>query len=129
MGLQVQFQSRIVEFNTALALYSQRFEGEKSPEEIVPSESIVVGQPLSFLKSGYRIYLLHQLIPLVVTEGKGSFIRVLGLIEILDTSHFHRNGDAKTSGAYVFRYVFDQLESDRWLTILSQRGNPQISIG
>lgn len=129
MGLQVQFQSKIVEFNTTLALYSPRFQSQKQSEEIAPCSPVKVGESVHFLKSGYRIYILNQLIPLVVTEGNGILSRALGLIEITGVSHFHQCGEMKTAGTYIVRHWFDQPESDRWLKILHDRGGPTITIG
>lgn len=126
MGLQIKFQTEIVEFQTVLALRFPARDEEREVSELIPPDPHE-GEVYEFSKSGYRLYLLEPL-PLVATEGNQLFSAVIGMVEPLKIS-FHTVGDSvETRGIYVINKLFDKEESDRWLEILRDRGEPRFTV-
>lgn len=126
MGLQIKFQTEVVEFQTVLALRLPIYGEGKEASELVPPDPHE-GEVYEFSKSGYRLYLLEPL-PLVATEGNQLFSVVIGMVEPLKVS-FHALGDhVETRGLYEVKKLFDKEESDRWLEILRDRGEPQLTV-
>ncbi len=94
MGLEV-------EFNSILALRAWGTE-ERDRDETIP-DSLTLEGFYNFQKSGYRVYPLNKPIPLVITEGDGNFIKIVGLAEIKRLKvEMGSNGKLLTTGTFKF---------------------------
>ena len=98
----------IVEYNPDLALrnISEFKAGNRQKEECVP-EGLSPGQVHDFLKSDLRNYWLEGEIPLTETKGNGKISRPLASIQILEATHFMKDGKRFTKGKFKVIEVFD----------------------
>lgn len=126
MGLQIKFHEEIIEFQDVLALRMPVYGEQREASELIPSQP-AAGETHEFSKAGYRVYPLSTL-PLVVTEGDGQFIKVIGMAEILKVSLYTIGEGIETRGLYTIHRLFDQTESEQWLETLLNKSSPQICI-
>lgn len=113
MGIQV-------EYNDVLALRPYDYNDDQLCINQCVPKNIVQGGQHEFLKWGYRVLPLQKSIPLVITEGKQRFSKVLGLVCIgcvcVDKDPL---GDYCTTGTYRIARVFTEAESEEWLKFLN----------
>jgi hypothetical protein len=97
----------IVEFNPDLALrnISEYESGRRKVEECIP-ENIEAGKVYDFLKKDQRNYWMYGEIPLIETKGGGKLSRPRASIQIIETTHFLRDGEMYTRGKYKVLEVF-----------------------
>jgi len=93
-----------VEFNPDLALRAFGTPG-RLEEECLPKE-FEENKIYSFLKEGQRNYWLEGETPLLETKGNQNLSRPLASINILEATHFLREGKPYTKGKYLIREVF-----------------------
>ena len=105
MGIQV-------ECNPDLALRNiEHYHNRKrSLEECIP-EPLEVGKIYEFLKEGQRNYWLLGEIPLLETKGEGKLSRPLAGIQIIEATHFLKDGTLYTKGKYEVKAVFDPKDT------------------
>jgi hypothetical protein len=102
MGIQV-------EFNPDLALrdIAEFKAGRRKIEECIP-EKIEVGKTYPFLKKDQRIYYMKGDVALIeTTKEGGSFSQPRAVVNILEATHFIKNGDVYTKGKYTILEVFE----------------------
>ena len=119
MGIQV-------EFNDVLALRHYDYAEYAICEAGCVPKDLVVDSQHEFLKVGYRVMPLDKPIPLVITEGKGRFSKVLGLVIIrcVCVDKDPLSDEMKTTGVYRVSKVFNDEESDKWLKFLNTNPHP-----
>ena len=91
-----------IEFNPDLALRNiSEFEsGDREKEECIP-EDLAVGKEYSFFKKEQRCYWLTGAVPLIETSSKGgTFSSPLASVQIIEATHFVKNGIVCTRGKY-----------------------------
>jgi len=96
-----------VEFNPDLALrdISEHKNGNRKIEECIP-EKMEEGKIYDFLKKDQRNYWLHGEIPLIETKGGEKLSRPRASIQILEATHFLKDGEVWTKGKYKVIEVF-----------------------
>ena len=99
------------EFNPDLALrnISAFKSGERDEAECIP-ENIKTGETYPFLKNDQRLYWLEGEIPLVETKGNQQLSRPKASVQILEATHFMKDGKSYTKGTYKVIDVFDDDE-------------------
>ena len=100
-----------VEYNPDLALrnISEYESGSRQKEECIP-ENLEPGQVHDFLKKELRNYYLEGEVPLCQTDGKGNLSRPLASIQILEATHFLRDGKHYTRGKFKVIEVFSKKD-------------------
>lgn len=100
-----------VEFNPDLALrnWGEFKFGRRIKEECLP-EKFGKGKTYGFLKKGQRNYWLFGEIPLLETKGGQNLSLPLASIQILEATHFLKDGEIWTRGKYKIMEIFDDNE-------------------
>lgn len=90
-----------VEFNPDLALrdISEYEKGNRKIEECLPKD-LKAGKTYPFLKKDQRNYWFFGEIPLIETKGGEVLSRPLASIQILEATHFLKDGEMWTKGKY-----------------------------
>ena len=98
----------VVEFNPDLALRDiKEFKsGKRKKEECIP-EPLVKGRVYPFFKKDQRNYWLFGEIPLIETKGNQVLSRPVASIQILEATHFAKDGQMFTKGKYKVIEVFE----------------------
>jgi hypothetical protein len=95
-----------VEFNPDLALreYIEFEKKNRLEEECIPKH-IEIGTQYIFLKKGQRNYYLEQgeLVPLVTTTGSEQISKPVANIQILEVTHFLKEGNVWSRGKYIVK--------------------------
>lgn len=99
-----------IEFNPDLCLRNiKEFqEAKKEKEECLP-ETLEVGITYPFLKSNQRnFYMGDVFMPLREILGGGKLSKPIAAIEIVEATHFKKNGKVFTKGFYKVVKLLDQ---------------------
>jgi len=98
-----------VEFNPDLALrdFSEFEKGNRLIEECIPKD-MKAGEIYLFLKKEQRNYWILGEIPLRKTKGNGKLSRSIAGIQILEATHFLKDGAIWTKGKYKVVEIFDK---------------------
>lgn len=98
-----------VEFNPDLALreYSEFERGNRLEEECVPKQ-LKIDTQYSFLKKSQRNYYLEEdeLVPLVTTIGNQQISKPIANIQILEVTHFLKDGEIWSRGEYIVKEIY-----------------------
>lgn len=115
-----------IEVNDCLALREYDYAEYAICEAGCVPKDLVANSQHEFLKIGYRVMPLDKPIPLAITEGKGRFSRVLGLVIIrcICVDKDPLSDQVQTTGVYWVSKVFNDEESDQWLKFLNTNTNP-----
>ncbi len=94
-----------VEFNPDLTL--RKFgTPNKLEKECIP-ENLKEREIYYFLKKGQRNYWLKGDIPLLITDGNQQLSDPVASIQILEATHFIKDGEVYTKGKYKVMEVFN----------------------
>ncbi len=90
-----------VEFNPDLCLrdFSEFDKGNRKEGECIP-KNLEVGKIYDFLKKDQRNFYLFGEIPLRETKGNEQLSRSRASVQILEATHFLRDGEIYTKGKY-----------------------------
>jgi hypothetical protein len=99
------------EYNPDLCLrsFEEFLQGKGVAEECLP-RLLDSGKTFPSLKNGQRHYWLENEIPLRITTGNGQLSRPIASVQIIQVTHFMKDGRVHTRGEYKVVEVYDPTD-------------------